>query len=782
MIGENMKNIKHCIWLIVLIGLVGCGSGGGTDDNGSQPSTKELQLGETVTNYIATKGEVDTYHLHATEHNRFLHVNCEERTSGSKVDLLVTVFENKNGQRTRLFGKHKPDGATLGANLDLWIYIDQPKDIYITVRDLMDDDANGDIPYYLKVTFEDSAQGNHDFTNAVPLVIDGPSQVDTIDEEDQGQADCFTFSPDANGVYSVKVIHNKPNGVSPVQLAISLYDGEGNRIQRIADPYHVLLAYLTQAAGPYYLAVEDNDNQHVDAQATYDISVSSVVANEAQDNDVVDDAILLQADGQNSFTAAGAIDYSCSSITPGHAADFDWYRLSIGGSGGATNQFVQFSIDNGQTVAGTTPLRVVLYNSSMEVVTSQDFQTGGAAYQNQCKVKNGEYFISVTPANPKRLDQGTNYRIGLQLVDLNDPAEDADDNTANTALMLDTAPSMDGLVSYQSDVDWYGLTVTTTSPQILSVDLTSAASIVDYQLSIWRGVDMVKKVADLDGSDGNTHLKTSVLVPADGSGTAVYTFKVCDAQNNEGSNVPYTITAEAVPVAGAPADIAATGTKTPLYYSETEVEPNALADIELEIFSNLQPHFKANTTWLDFRSGTATDVTVTSQTDGTSIVTFPWVSGYVDYQGDRDFFQIDLGKLGDGTETSWYYDIKIQLVVPAPGSEVEYTWKLYRDSNLNGIIMDDPTSPDGYKACAGDTTPQTTAPVNLITPTGNETFWIGSEYGTNAKFYLGISDFNYLKLPETNDDNSENDDDWGYDAPYYFTVTLTYHPGQAHPD
>jgi hypothetical protein len=207
-----------------------------------------------------------------------------------------------------------------------------------------------------------------------------------------------------------------------------------------------------------------------------------------------------------------------------------------------------------------------------------------------------------------------------------------------------------------------------------------------------------------------------------------------------------------------------------------------LADVELEIFSTLQPHFKANTTWLNFRNASATDITMTPQTDGTTTITFPWISGYADYQGDRDLFQIDLGKLGDGAETSWYYDVKIQLVVPAPGSSVEYIWKMYLDSNLNGIIMDDPTSPDGYKACAGDTTPQTTGPLNIITPTGDETFWIGSEWGANANFYIGISDFNYLKLPESGDDNPEIDDDWGYDAPYYFTVTLTYHPGQAHPD
>jgi hypothetical protein len=762
------------------MGLLGCGSGGGTDENAPEPTTRDLQLGQTETNYIATKGEVDTYHLRATEVNRYLHIYCEERASGSGVDLLVTVFEEVNGQRVRIFGKHKPEGATLGANLELWIYIDRPKDLYITVRDLMDDDASTTVPYYLQASFQDSAQGNHDFSNAEPLAVNGDAKEDIIDE--YGKADTFTFPVATNGVYSVTVNHNIPAGGSPVQLALSLYDGNGNRIQKISAPYHVLLAYLTQNSGPYYLIVEDSDDMHVDTGAPFAISVASVAVGEAQANDIIEDATLLTADGQNTYTAEGAIEYSCSSIAPDHAADADWYKFTIGGSGAETYHQVQFNIDNGRTVAGTAPLRVEVYDFTMGIVSSQDFQSGGPAYQNQFRVQDGEYFVMVAPANAKRLDQSTSYKIDLQLVDSNDAAEETDDNTVNSARMLDSDPSLEGQISYNSDVDWYGLTVNTATPQIVSVDLTSAASIVDYQLGIWRGDVLLKKVSDLDGSDGNTHLKTSVLVPADSTGTAVLHFKVCDAQNNEGSSIPYTIAANAVPVAGAPADIAETGAKTPLYYSETEVEPNGLADVELEIFSNLQPHFKANTAWLDFRDGAATDITITPQTDGTSIVTFPWISGYVDYQGDRDLFQIDLGKLGDGAETSWYYDVKIQLVVPAPGSNVEYVWKLYRDSNLNGIIMDDPTSPDGYKACAGDTTPQTTGPVNIITPTGAETFWIGSEYGANAKFYIGISDFNFLKLPESEQDNPDADDDWGYDAPYYFTVTLIYHPGQAHPD
>ena len=143
-----------------------------------------------------------------------------------------------------------------------------------------------------------------------------------------------------------------------------------------------------------------------------------------------------------------------------------------------------------------------------------------------------------------------------------------------------------------------------------------------------------------------------------------------------------------------------------------------------------------------------------------------------------------------GAETQWYYDIEIRLVVPG-STHVEYVWKLYRDSNNNNIFMDNPTATDGYKACAGDDTPSdpgqgTADAIDLVTPVAPDTFWIGNEWGDGSQFFIGISDFFYQKWPGTGPrsslaDITWPDDDWGYDVPYYFKVTLTYHPGQAQP-
>ena len=777
-----MQGIKYGFWLFMLFALVACGGSSSDSNTPVAPASTDLQEGQTLSAFIATEGDVDTYRLRANDVGRYLLIHCDETMSGSNVDLLVTVYEEVNGQRNRLFGTHKPNGATLSADLDLWIYINNPKDLIIEVRDFMDDDANDEIPYRLTCTFQDSANGNHDFSNAQSITIGAATPLRDVIEE-TGEVDCFTFAPSSNGVYALNVDHQKAGGDSTVELAVSLYDQNGNRILKVKDPHHTILAYLEADSGPYNVSVEDSDSMDGDASSPYDITVDAVDVAEAQENDTEDNATVITPDGGGVYTAAGAIDYGVSSISPEHAGDVDWYSFEVGTVGGNYHP-LQLNIDNGATVEGTGTLRVTVFDSTMTAITYYDFTGGGAAYQNQIRVLTGQYFISVEPASANGLVRSTTYQVQVSEVAINDPTEPGDSNTTADARDLAGGP-LTGFVSYMSDVDWYSMDVNTGSANILSVDLTSAESIVDYQVSIWLGDRMVKRVTDLNGSDG-AHLKSSIMIPADAPGQDLtYHIKVADAQNNEGSGVAYSVSADVTPVAGAPGHVAQTTGDTLYYYSEDVQEAGETAEVELEIFSTVQPHFKANTEWLDFRNNS--DVTQ-SVINGNTEITFPWISGYIDYQGDRDFFQLDFDKLDpDGTETSWYYDVEIQLVVPT-GSEVEHVWKLYRDSNSNGIIMDDPTSPDGYKACAGDITPQAPyVPIDMVTPTGSETFWFGSEWGAGAKFYIGMSDFNFLKLPgtggspETDLDNPDPDGDWGYDAPYYFRLKLVYHPGQATP-
>ena len=781
-------NAKTTAILLAVLVLAACSSG--SSSSSSEPAVTELQIGVAESAFIETAGDVDTYRIRAAEANRFMNISCEEKASGSGVDLLVTVYEeNASGERIRLFGKHKPDNATPPADLDIMIYVDRPKDLFITVRDLMDDDASEDIAYHVKCDFMEAGVDNHDFANAQPLTVGAANgSQDAIQEV--GEIDCFTFAPAANGVYDIDVEHTTPhNAPTNVQLTMTLYDYEGNNIQSVTAPDHTILSYLDANDGPYFVTVQDSDGMHMDAAAVYSISVVQATASETLSNDTVDTANVLQADATDAFTAAGAIEYASSSTSEENAGDTDWYQFTVPNDQTSTYRSVQLTIDNGPEVNGAAILRVVVYDATQTKITSHDFYCSGSAYQNQFRAESGTHYLSVTPLNANKITTRASYQIQLLPTDLTDDQN----NTENDAVMLQSGVPVTGTVAYHSDVDWYGLSVTTATPNIVEVELTSETSIVDYQVTLWRGVQLIKKISDLNGSDGPTHLKTAVFVPEDAQGTALYHVKVCDAQNDEGSSTPYQLTVAHTSV---PTDVTRIGeiglSQTLRYYGEVDEQAQSngtYVPLELEIFSGYQPTYLANTDWFDFRAETLPDgVSIINNTDGTSTVTFPWVAGYIDYQGDRDFFEIDFGKLDPaGTETAWFYDVDVRLVVPQPGSETEYVWKLYRDRNQNHVIMDDPTSPDGYKACAGDDTPQEQQSIDITVPSGDQVFWIGSEWGENAKFYLGISDFNYEKLPgpESRDfleDNPVPDDDWGYDTPYYIQVELTYHPGEAWPD
>jgi len=771
---------KIKVLITALLFLMACSGGSGDPDGGT--GMAEMTLGVTETGTIASVGEVDTYSLRVAETNRFLSISCDETSSGSGVDLMVTVFEeDEDGNLTRLFGKHKPMNATPPANIDMALYIDTPKDLVITVRDVMDNDASSTVSYRLVCNYTEGGEGNHDFSNAESLTI-GTSATFFDAIEEVGEVDCFTFSPDRAGVYSVTVTPNSEYLSTNIQLASALYDADGNRIQTVTEPDDTMLSLLDPADGPFYITVHDRDDSDMDAAAVYGVTVAPVDATETMVNDSSDTATMLSESG-GTFTADGEIEYASASLAAGYGEDMDWYTFDLADPAPDTYQAVDITISGSSSANASLILRVEVYDADLDIVMSRDFSCGGDDYRNRFRAGSGPYYLSVSPLNPEKLDQGAEYQVLLQPGDLTDD----DDNTANDAISLTSDVPETGSIGYQADVDWYSLTVDTSSPRIVGVELASDTSVVDYQLSIWRGTELVKQVSDLDGTDGDTHLKTSVYVPEDIIGTADYYFKVGDAQNNEGSDVAYTITATETTVPTSVATIAQVGSDTLRYHGEIDEQNETGGDfteVELEVFSGYQPTFSANTDWLDFKAAVLPDgIDLTEPGDGTTVIDFPWISGYIDYQGDRDMFQIDLDKLSDaGAETAWYYDIEVRMVVPSPGSEVEYVWKFYRDRNLNGVVMDDPTSPDGYKACAGDTTPDIVESMDLTVPTGDDIFWVGNDWGENAKFYFGISDFNYQVLPDSEEENPDPDEDWGYDAPYYFKLQMIYHPGVSEPE
>jgi len=756
-----MKKIYLIITALFLVLPIFAGCGG---SNKPSSSVQELALNKTLSGSISEVGEVDWYHYRAVEANSVLNIKASSNTYRSDVELLVTVFQlDDSGNKVRLYGDHAPEGGQLPADITMNIYIDTPKDIYISVRDLMDDEAS-DNEYYLDIDYSTSPDDNDSFSEATTIVV-GDSQTCQNDSIGYiGDVDAFKFQVSQAGVYEIATNFRPFSGGTDVDLTIAVYNSSGELIESISlrnvEDYDLIL-YLP--ADEYYVLIDDYGNDDFDTASTFQICVNEVNAGELNENDTSDNASLLTFDS----TVNGSIDY---------LGDEDWYSFSVSTSAAGFN-VLNISFDDVDENIDFT-YQVSIEDSDGNVLLSHNFVGGSDEYQTQVKADNGDYYLVVQAGHGQSLSEQAPYTASISVLDVDDPGEAAPGNdTIESAEILDSSGVIStGKIAFRGDNDWYAVVVANTSaPQVLEVFLSAPVSNVEYSFSLIRD-DVIKKEFDINGSDGATNLKTSILVPAmNPPDPLTYYIKVSDYQGDEGDgDVEYQISANiiGIPESPLPADASISN---PIYYSEAdEVTDTESITIELEHNSLTQVNHLVNISLLGFNvASPPTGITKVLNGDLTTTITFPWIGGYIDYQGDQDWFQIGLNRLlEDTTSVDWYYEIQVELHVGSPGSPVEYIWKFYRDRNQNEILVDRQGDSNGFFASAGDTSPTDTGPFDITTPTGSDNaFWVGDAWEGN--FYLSISDFNYVA--------SAPDDDWGYEVPYYFKLTLIYHPGLSSP-
>jgi hypothetical protein len=182
------------------------------------------------------------------------------------------------------------------------------------------------------------------------------------------------------------------------------------------------------------------------------------------------------------------------------------------------------------------------------------------------------------------------------------------------------------------------------------------------------------------------------------------------------------------------------------------------------------------------------DITRTENADGSVTLVTPWQGGYVDYQGDQDFFKLKIDALtptafqtdefGENildvdnnpipveADTKWYYDIKVEL--KADASDVEYIWKLhYNLSNTTGRYVN-----RSVFASAGDASDTVEVLDSVLGGNPNEA-WMSEHF--KGDYYFKISDNNLMTTPN----NMFAEADWSVTKPYYFRITLTYHGGKS---
>ena len=753
-----MRRSYYCIIILVLF-MVSCSKG---SSNHTNSGVHELALQERVSGKISNVGAVNWYHFKTTEPGSVLQVRCTSETLRPDIELLVTLYQlDNNGNKTSIYGDHAPEKSLAPANLTLKALIDQPKDIYIAVRDYKDDKASNE-PYFLSIDYAGKSEGNDTISQAVPLTA-GAASCPTNTIGYVGDVDCFKFTS-TGAIYDTAVAFTPMTG-TPVQINVALYDSNGKLIESQSSPgakSHHLIHYL--AVGEYHVLVSDYGKDHFDNASPYQVCINAVNNTEANGNDTVSDATAADL-GQygRDYTINGSLDYT---------EDKDFYRI-VKPSASSGFQVLHLSF----IAATRAKYKINILDANSQVVYSRTYTGGAAELHTQVKLGSGNYYLMIQAGDGQKITQGTPYTATVRMLDIIDSADTppSDNSTIGNAIGLTPSATLTtpGKISYMGDVDWYNVTIPPhAQPQILEVYFNAPLSEVEYSLGI-MGAQLIKTLSNPDAETVPTMLKTSLLIPANSS-EAVYSFKAYDFRDDEGSDVAYTIRVDlkdipsVLPVLadGEPPFGAAIQ-----YYSEaTESSSNP---VTLELDSVTRKIFGVKSSLLDF-SGATTQLN-TPQT-GLTTLTLPWIAGYVDYQGDQDWFLLDFQPLD--SSTSWYYEIFIDFYAPA--ADTEYVWKFYPDRNKNAVVSDRISGSDGFVASAGKRN-NIPAIMNIRTPsTGESKFWAGNPW--QGRTYFSISDFNYLFNPDGSR-NLEPDDDWGgyNSAPYYFRVTLVYHPGVSYP-
>lgn len=809
-----MKNI--CLLLLIVFCFAACG-GGGSDSGNNDSQTIELALDQPVTGKIDELRQVDWYHIHAMNSDRVLSVNLTGTHPNSPVDFMLTIYEkDADGNLVTIFGESAKEEVLDPANISIDVPIDGSRHLYIAVRDFKDDEFSDQVSYRLSATYSDETADNDTFEDAINLEV-GTDQICYTEETifPQSDVDCYRFvigGATPAGVYRITAQYVLTGNTSvDVNLGLRLYGEDGELVQEFkgnkpADNLYVLLPYLDE--GTYFLTVADQGRNH-ESENGYTLCIAPVDAEEVKLNDTAD-SDGVDIDG---LMVAGADGTSCSLTgTLEYIQDEDWFGFDVTPTASVSkNIIINFfqNFDNGQVPDALqaqgqpAKYRISVRNENLEEVYAFDHSVldtepniveigAGAGDRN---------YLMVKPIYNDQMLMAMPYQVALTLKDVTDANESED------PIVLVPGEPATGKISKLGDKDNFTMDVATPSgPRVVEVFFhTTQPSEVSYAAIVqWDG--KTRMLRDTSGTEEGTEFKSSFYIPA----ATTVNVEVSDDQNNDGSDVEYTLLVNLLDIpVGLPALGDAGGVVTaPVYLREPEerADSSATTVTVIEYDQNIQPEFQANTTLLN----------VNTLADGQSW-TSDWIAGFVDYDNDRDMVELNLDNaipaIVEGQDPpSYYFDISVQMYAPA--SEVEYSWTLFRDAPPpNNVLVErmylENTDEGGFEHFPeGGGIVASWADIEITEETHNVTlpsaqrpefdtpFWIGDGW-RGSKFYFSVNDFDRAVISRELDSSGENyipvpnqipDNDWGNTnstppvRPYYFQVTVTYHAGCSGPE
>ena len=797
------KKTALCAFIAAMA--TGCGSSSSSDTDA------DVGVNTFAVGSIAKIGEVDWYEYKTTEANQTISLSVTSNTVRPDIELLVGAYIMKDGKKELLYADHSPEGNANTSKVDLNLVIDDPQTVYFSVRDLRDDEADESDTYSMKLNVA-TTDGTSSFDDAISMSVttDPSCQEDVIG--DRGDLDTFKLVVTESGVYNVVTTFNRQTDTD-VNLLVGLYDETGALLKAVSENDAVnsgktypIIAQLDP--GTYYILAQDQGNQYFDLSATYEVCTSKSDAAEAGENDTKESATSLTLGEAYS----GSLEYD---------GDEDWYQASFPAAVNGDVKILNVNLNTSEADAGYQ-YDIVVRDADDNVVLTHKHNAGSQAYDVELKVDgNGPYYITVLPnggliynttSDGDALAQAP-YVLTVNAEDVNDQYEAGEANdTQATAALINSGVTINGKIAYRTDTDYYTITVPGDEPKILEVYLETenqeSGGAVDYSVAV-IGSEVDRLLDDELGSDAPTFLKTAMVTPERNDGSDhTYYIRVRDLADNESNATSgYSLKAEIKDINDSVADFGEI--VAPVYHSELDEqtdlkartasqkiafvieeptnEYNGVEDYFMNL-PNMDREFADDQATLVFDGDNKhADFTRTDNEDGTVTFVTPWQAGYVDYQGDQDFFKLKMAALLPLTEfqqdesgenildeegnpieavadTKWYYDIKVELA--ADESDVEYIWKLHRDADDNGTFGN-----NGIYASDGDKSAETESIGTIISGGTPDSFWM-SEYYEDT-YYFKVSDNNLM----TSANNMFAEADWSQEKPYYFRITLTYHGG-----
>jgi len=765
--------IRYSMIIMFICFCVACESSDESPSLSSEQTTQILSSGQQVTGKIDSKGKVDWYQYRTRRANSLLHIQCTNNTQRPDTELLVTAYQmNLDGTHERLYADHAPENSVLPTNIQMNVFVKYPQDIYLSVRDYMDDDISS-YPYYLKVSESEFNSTNANIESAIPITVDDFDNCANASIESIGQYDQFRFTVLYRGIYDFLISPQTFQHTSPVIFSIEIFNSLGSSVIQ-HKPFHnyETCLPLLLTPGEYRIVISDSGQDNADSSASCRVCIQSRSELELALNDNLNRSTNLGDIGTESIQIDGRLAY---------INDKDCYAVNLLSDSDSDLAIIQLEFQSLTHHQGTYQID---YYDTDQLIRSHEYTPGNYAYKTMINIQTLENTMCIHAIETDQCNAMA-YTAQLSLEWVEDPDEKLEKqnpvsgeweqgnntiHTANYREVSELTSTMNGKISYQGDEDWYAFSVNKNQASVMNVFFnTQSGGPVEYRLSMRTDAIPLRDLKALNPSQEKTLIKTSIWLPHDNT-TETYFLRICDDLGNDADPFnDYSIQTFITPT---PLTIATAETDQPTLYHH-ESKGVASSAISLQLYDHSTQSFKVDTVSLRVDNPLA----ITQLDENGLVIEYPWIGGYIDYQGDHDFFLLTLDSsnistlgLDDSFATDqWYYDISIDF--KSAGSSVEYIWKLFRNSSQNKKLVDRQNVSNGFFASAGDTDLQKQA-FQMHHPESGQQFWAGNQWA--GQFYLCITDFNNVTgdLP---------DDDWGYDTPYYFKLKLVYHPGVSRP-